>query len=135
MKLQKIEDDDIDVDIDLSDDSDENVKSPTLPKNKQSSNETLCAQQTAHNVHSENTLVINAESKHTIDLSRLDENTFKQINSIELPDCEMVLEANHITELEKVINWDYFDGGSSKTPQRYLKVSHLHFGPTITFFM
>lgn len=68
---------------------------------------------------------INVESKDLTDLSKLDEETFRQITTSVIPKCEMILASNHITQLEKVVNWDYFEGRNSKTPQRYLKVSEI----------
>lgn len=50
------------------------------------------------------------------------EEIVKQLESMELPTAELVLDQNIITDLEKYVNSDFFDGRPAKTPERYLKV-------------
>lgn len=120
VKLVKVEDGDVDVDIDvdLSDD-DSGVSNKDL-KNQQQ--ELL----DMYNMKSQLNCKENPEnkisSKSCGNHLKLDEETSNLIKSTEVPMCEMILEPYNISQLEKVINWDYFEGGNVKTPQRYLKV-------------
>lgn len=52
------------------------------------------------------------------------EEIVKQLESMELPTAELVLNQNGITDLEKYVNADFFDGRPAKTPERYLKVTN-----------
>jgi len=52
------------------------------------------------------------------------EEIVKQLESMELPTAELVLDQNGITDLEKYVNADFFDGRPAKTPERYLKVTN-----------
>lgn len=47
------------------------------------------------------------------------------------PSEELILDAKAITEEEKVIHAEFFEGRSAKTPKRYLKVSVLSFSSDI----
>lgn len=51
-----------------------------------------------------------------------DKKTMEQLKSLEEPKKEIILDPNSITELEKVMHSDYFEGRAAKTPSRYLKV-------------
>lgn len=51
------------------------------------------------------------------------EDTAKELNSLEEPQSEIILDHNVVTELEKYVNSDFFEGRPSKTPERYLRVS------------
>ncbi|XP_066258110.1 histone H2A deubiquitinase MYSM1-like isoform X1 [Euwallacea similis] len=46
----------------------------------------------------------------------------QQLNSLEEPKMEVVLDRIMVTELEKYINSDFFEGRAAKTPERYLKI-------------
>lgn len=132
IKLEKVDDDedDIEVEVDLSDEDGSKVlhskdnMEKTKNKEKQSDGLRSLSQLKASDTFTEKLVQAKSASK---DLSKLDEETFQQISSLEVPKCERVLESHHITQLEKVINWDYFEGGQSKTPQRYLKVGRVFF--------
>lgn len=123
VKLVKVEDDDldVDVDVDLSDEDNSfeqnNVKSKEqreqLNKDDISSSQEDCKSSLKKNVF----------STTSVDFLKLDEETLKLINSTEMPKYEMILAPHCISHLEKVINWDYFEGGISKSPPRYLKVN------------
>ncbi|KAG5888703.1 hypothetical protein JTB14_035768 [Gonioctena quinquepunctata] len=52
----------------------------------------------------------------------LNEKLQKALNSLEEPVCEVELDENTVSDLEKVINHDYFGEGMAKTPERYLKI-------------
>lgn len=51
------------------------------------------------------------------------EELVKQLESMELPTVELVLDQTSISDLEKYVNADFFDGRPAKTPERYLKVT------------
>lgn len=53
------------------------------------------------------------------------EELVKQLESMELPTVELVLDQTIISDLEKYVNADFFDGRPAKTPERYLKVTKL----------
>lgn len=57
-----------------------------------------------------------------LDLSTLDESIIKELMSLETPNSEVVVDENSITELEKVIHYEFFEGRPAKTPLRYMKV-------------
>lgn len=56
------------------------------------------------------------------DLDSLPEDVKIQLQSTEIPLREVKLEASKITELEKVIHYEFFENRPTKTPSRYLKV-------------
>lgn len=57
-----------------------------------------------------------------LDVSTLDESTIKELMSLETPKSEVDVDENSITELEKVIHYEFFEGRPAKTPLRYMKV-------------
>lgn len=123
VKLEKVDDDedDIEVDVDLSDEDDSKVQhikeniEETIHKKEKTDVQRFTGER----------VLAKSVSKVANNLSKLDDETFHQISSLEIPKCELVLESYVISKLEKVINWDYFEGRQSKTPQRYLKVSQI----------
>lgn len=46
----------------------------------------------------------------------------KQLESLEVPKEEFMLDKEIVTDLEKYVHSDYFEGRPAKTPERYLKV-------------
>lgn len=42
--------------------------------------------------------------------------------SLEIPICELILSQDVVTDLEKCFNGEFFEGRSTKTPDRYLRV-------------
>lgn len=115
------------MDIDSSDE-DNNTKSQQKLNPEQIEHEQLRNQMSASDMvtskcQTEKISRVISDAKH-IDLSKLDEETFRQITSLEVPKCEMVLASNYVSHLEKIINWDYFEG-KIKTQQRYLKVKFI----------
>lgn len=56
------------------------------------------------------------------DLNQVDEDVKEQLNSLDVPKEEVILELNFISKLEKVIHYEFFEGRPTKTPSRYLKV-------------
>lgn len=58
-----------------------------------------------------------------INLADLSEEALNQPLTDEVPANEVVLEEDHATELEKVFHRDYFEGGVTKTVERYFQVS------------
>lgn len=56
------------------------------------------------------------------ELSETDEATFSLLESIEVPETEVILEASNITNLERFIHSEFFLHRPTKTPERYLKI-------------
>ncbi|XP_074029524.1 deubiquitinase MYSM1 [Leptinotarsa decemlineata] len=52
----------------------------------------------------------------------LNEELQKELMSMEEPKSEVLLDIETVTDLEKVIHHDYFEGSITKTPERYLKI-------------
>lgn len=59
------------------------------------------------------------------DLSKLSIDIKQQLDSVEIPRQEIKLDLNKISDLEKVIHYEYFEDRPTKTPARYLKVRRL----------
>lgn len=55
-------------------------------------------------------------------ISECDDTTISELKSLEEPNCELVMDPANISELEKVVHSDFFEGRPAKTPSRYLKV-------------
>lgn len=62
------------------------------------------------------------KQKLTIDLSILDEPIVKALTNLNTPKFEVTVNPNFISEVEKVIHGEFFEGRPTKTPLRYLKV-------------
>ncbi|XP_044271707.1 deubiquitinase MYSM1-like [Tribolium madens] len=106
-----------DVEIDIED-SDE-VK-PEIKVNNSLRNETVL-----HNTEikeNDNFESFSKPPKITIDLSVLDESLVTELTTLETPQSEVTIKENFITELEKVIHSEFFEGRPTKTPLRYLKI-------------
>ncbi|KAJ8933985.1 hypothetical protein NQ318_016921 [Aromia moschata] len=132
VKIKKVDDDsDLDVEIDVEDSDGEkegmtlNIpeKSPRHVINTQmdyptESNQNIEEFNKTKN-HLDNT---NLECKEAFDLSTLNESTLKKLMSLETPKSEVTLDKNAITELEEVIHHEFFQGRTTKNPQRYLMI-------------
>lgn len=72
--------------------------------------------------------VCNLETKvpdeQIFNISECDEATMAQLTGLEEPDKEVIMDPNNISELEKVVHGDFFEGRAAKTPSRYLKVQN-----------
>lgn len=133
MKLSREEndsDDDIDIDVEVSDEEKlSNTKARAQPNHDQatslpekidtSRNETNISKIQESSV-SESLIVPN----DVIDLSKLDEVTVNLLTTLDEPSVEYHLNENALSDVEKVINSDYFTGKPSKTPARYVMVIH-----------
>lgn len=64
----------------------------------------------------------NLPVKKRPDLSNLDKVLVDQLMDLNNPSCEVKL-SNEITDLEKFIHFEFFEGRPTKTPERYLKVN------------
>lgn len=62
-----------------------------------------------------------------IDLSILKDDVVRQLCDETPPKCEVVLDENRVTDLEKCIHYEFFDGRPTKTELRYLKVRTSYF--------
>lgn len=63
-----------------------------------------------------------SKEKISINFSELSETLVRELTSLEEPQHEIIMEPNNITDLEKFIHGEFFEGKSTKTPSRYLKV-------------
>lgn len=55
-------------------------------------------------------------------ITECDEATMAQLTSLEKPNEELIMDPANISQLEKVVHGDFFEGRAAKTPSRYLKV-------------
>ncbi|CRL01559.1 CLUMA_CG014269, isoform A [Clunio marinus] len=56
------------------------------------------------------------------ELKENDESTFKQLESVDIPDAEIILEVSNISNLERFLHSEFFVNRPTKTPERYLKI-------------
>ncbi|KAJ8920247.1 hypothetical protein NQ315_011908 [Exocentrus adspersus] len=121
IKIKKVDDEsDLDVDVDVEDSDDEfKLKQPDSDKsNLQNENISINSHTSTAEVYKRNDFGTNP----LVDLSTVDELTLKELKSLETPRREIVLDKNSITELERVIHNEFFEGRPVKTPLRYLKI-------------
>lgn len=52
----------------------------------------------------------------------MSETVLNFLTNMETPTSEYIFEENHISEVEKFVHSEFFEGRSVKTPARYLKV-------------
>lgn len=105
-----------DIEIDIENDANDNQPQP-FHTNK-------IHQEMNENVNSTSNLqVVNVPDQQTVNLSECSDSIKEQLTSLELPKEELFLDPVSISELEKVINSEFFEGRAAKTPSRYLKVS------------
>ncbi|KAL1494723.1 hypothetical protein ABEB36_010274 [Hypothenemus hampei] len=106
--IKKVEDDSSDIDIEHDVDSDcKNVKK------KHNDN---------HVDVKETTVTEDVASNLKCNMQKFNENVAKELNSLEEPSAELILDKNVITDLEKVVNFEFFEGRGAKTPERYMKI-------------
>ncbi|KAJ8931895.1 hypothetical protein NQ314_015164 [Rhamnusium bicolor] len=128
VKIKNVDNDsDLDIEIDVED-TDEEVEEKTLNTTK-SHQQVVQTQSTMDNRQEDikNTDMESGQdnteldTKQWLDFSTLNELTVKELMSLEKPDCEIILDESNVTELEKVIHSEFFEGRPTKTPSRYLK--------------
>lgn len=108
---------DIEIDIE-NDETDVTIKPPTQKPQQQIHN---------NNKPPQSKTETNVPDEQTFNLSECDEHVKNQLTNLEKPTEELILDANSISELEKVVHSDFFEGRAAKTPSRYLKVSEIIF--------
>ncbi|XP_018571801.1 histone H2A deubiquitinase MYSM1-like isoform X2 [Anoplophora glabripennis] len=119
VKIKKIEDDsDLDIEVDIED-SDEEFKIKPDTHNTALGSENLIDDQGDIKNKMEKSDFV---TKQYVDLCSLNESTVIELMSMETPKCEINMDENSITELEKVIHSDFFEGRPAKTPRRYKKI-------------
>ncbi|RZC42586.1 histone H2A deubiquitinase MYSM1 [Asbolus verrucosus] len=121
VKISK-DDSDSDVEIDVED-ADEfkaevNIENITEDKPKVVNNEIEKIENENGNLNTVN----NKQQKIYIDLSILDESIVKELTNLEQPKSEVTIDENFISELEKIVHSEFFEGRPTKTPLRYLKI-------------
>lgn len=62
-------------------------------------------------------------SKKMPDFTELSEDDINFLKSIDLPKTEYSVDQEKISDLEKFVHFEFFEGRPTKTPMRYLKVS------------
>nr|XP_022900726.1 histone H2A deubiquitinase MYSM1-like [Onthophagus taurus] len=60
--------------------------------------------------------------KRIPDLSTLNEDDVNTLMKMEFPSSEFLIDESTITNLERFIHFEFFEGRSTKTPSRYLKI-------------
>lgn len=58
------------------------------------------------------------------DITSLNEELAKKLKSLDVPLKETVLDENVVSDMEKYLHFEFFEGRPTKTPDRYLKVSY-----------
>ncbi|GJQ75910.1 hypothetical protein Trydic_g17970 [Trypoxylus dichotomus] len=64
----------------------------------------------------------NVEQKKLLDLTELCDDDVNFLKSMDFPKCEYQIDTEKITDLEKFIHYEFFEGRPTKTPLRYLKI-------------
>lgn len=131
---------DSDIEVDILSNSEEDFEidqlAPTYNEADESSNEiSVDDSWTADNSHTQEVDSVqtddidsNLQSEDTETMRKIqeladnDEETFILLNSCDIPQAEVILEASHISELEKFVHSEYFMQRPTKTPERYLKI-------------
>ncbi|XP_063923826.1 histone H2A deubiquitinase MYSM1-like isoform X2 [Zophobas morio] len=112
-------DSDIEVDIEDSDEDKPALKF-SISVFAESKNE--CHNVEVKNVEIQNCTSSNKSQKTFIDLSVLGEVMVKELTGSEVPRSEVHIDENFISELEKLVHGEFFEGRPTKTPLRYLKI-------------
>jgi hypothetical protein len=117
VKISK-DDSDSDVEIDVEDSDELNADKAIIEDVKESPKSEM------KKIENENcdSAINSKQQKIYIDLSTLDEPIAKELTSLEKPQAEVNISENYISELEKVVHSEFFEGRPTKTPLRYLKV-------------
>lgn len=133
IKKENSVDSESDLEIDVEDIDDDLKNNAEIAKDNLKLSDNLCTEKDANGVSSglkfnNETQIIPSLSLKTSsikklpDLSNLPENLVEELNCMEFPKFEITLPEDTITDLEKVVIFEFFEGGASKTPARYLKV-------------
>jgi hypothetical protein len=117
VKISK-DDSDSDVEIDVEDSDELNADKAIIEDVRESPKSEM------KKIENENcdSAINSKQQKIYIDLSTLDELIAKELTSLEKPQAEVNISENYISELEKVVHSEFFEGRPTKTPLRYLKV-------------
>jgi hypothetical protein len=117
VKISK-DDSDSDVEIDVEDSDELNADKAIIEDVRESPKSEM------KKIENENcdSAMNSKQQKIYIDLSTLDEPIAKELTSLEKPQAEVNISENYISELEKVVHSEFFEGRPTKTPLRYLKV-------------
>jgi hypothetical protein len=117
VKISK-DDSDSDVEIDVEDSDELNADKAIIEDVRESPKSEM------KKIENENcdSAINSKQQKIYIDLSTLDEPIAKELTSLEKPQAEVNISENYISELEKVVHSEFFEGRPTKTPLRYLKV-------------
>ncbi|XP_050304868.1 histone H2A deubiquitinase MYSM1-like isoform X2 [Anthonomus grandis grandis] len=114
VKIEHAEDDSTDMSIDIEDidytSSDEPKATIKKPEVSEESHEVPTNS-------SEST-----PEKELINRSQVSEEVAKQLDSMEVPSEEVVVNELEISDLEKYVHSEFFEGRPTKTPERYLKI-------------
>ncbi|XP_030761687.1 histone H2A deubiquitinase MYSM1-like [Sitophilus oryzae] len=115
VKIEKVEDDSSDISIDIEDTEETDNAGPNkISIIKPETNEVK--------ENEEKISEHEKDTQNTININEMDEEIAKQLTSLEHPTSEVLLDENVPSELEKVANYEFFEGRTSKTPERYLKI-------------
>ncbi|CAG9857500.1 unnamed protein product [Phyllotreta striolata] len=113
VKIKNVtEDSDTDVDIDVETSDNE------APIPIKTNNDTISSIKEQKPIES----CDDAPTDNLLDLSKMDEALLKELESLEAPECELKLDICKPSELEKVLNYEYFTNACRKTPERYMKI-------------
>ncbi|XP_057658958.1 histone H2A deubiquitinase MYSM1-like [Diorhabda carinulata] len=104
-----------------SEDSDTDVEVDVEVSDEETKPETTNLPTATSNIDSNVKQLPVAVQKDPIDLSKVSESVSNELKTLEIPKNELGL-GDEITDIEKILNCDYFTGNSSKTPDRYLKI-------------
>ncbi|KAI4461922.1 swi/snf complex-related [Holotrichia oblita] len=135
IKIKKENDvSDSDVEIDIVDSEDETAENqPTTSNNSQKSNDIKEENSIDADTETKSEEVVSssnedsanpncAEQKRLLDLTELCEDDVNFLKSMQFPKCEYKMDSEKITDLEKFIHYEFFEGRPTKTPIRYLKI-------------
>lgn len=121
--IQHADEDSSDISIDVEDLDDldkakppKHIVQPNIENEKPSSQQTIPAS-------NDPSSPVKQEAVKESSVIELIEDSAKELNSLEEPQSETILDHSVVTELEKYVNPDFFEGRPSKTPERYLRVS------------
>lgn len=129
VKIEHADDDSSDISIDI-----ENVEEigltnkPNSPDNrgefgnKIKSDKTEDCTSDKKFTNNSSTLSTITDADKCMDLSQVNEDIVQQLTSLEEPTSEVTLDVQNVTELEKLVHSEFFEGRTSKTPERYLKI-------------
>lgn len=107
---------DSDLDEDIEIDIDE-IKSDVILK-KETISEKSETTQNKDNLEAKNTSNFGTDDI----IKKADENVIKFLTSTDIPTQELTLEETVITDIEKFIHSEFFEGRAVKTPGRYITV-------------